>query len=110
MNRLTMLGDGGAATWAYRAAPQIWKQYSAERKREVRAAPERPDPAKWSDRGIYAAWLGHATVLLKIDGVTILTDPVLSTRIGLNFASFTIGIKRLVAPALAVPELPEIDL
>jgi L-ascorbate metabolism protein UlaG (beta-lactamase superfamily) len=76
----------------------------------VRAAPERPDPAKWSDRGIYAAWLGHSTVLLKIDGVTILTDPVLSTRIGLNFASLTIGIKRLVAPALAAPELPEIDV
>jgi L-ascorbate metabolism protein UlaG (beta-lactamase superfamily) len=49
-------------------------------------------------------------VLLKIDGTTILTDPVFSDRIGLNFGLFTLGVKRLVAPALAVRELPKIDL
>ena len=41
-----------------------------------------------------------ATVLLKVDGITILTDPVFSTRVGLNFGPLTVGIKRLVAPAL----------
>jgi L-ascorbate metabolism protein UlaG (beta-lactamase superfamily) len=59
---------------------------------------------------LYAAWLGHTTVLLKLDGVTILTDPVLGNRVGLNFGPMTVGLKRLVAPALRVDQLPKIDL
>jgi len=39
---------------------------------------------------------------LKIEGTTILTDPVFSTRAGLNFGLFTLGVKRLMAPALAI--------
>jgi L-ascorbate metabolism protein UlaG (beta-lactamase superfamily) len=79
-------------------------------KRDVIAAPHRPQPWLWPDRGLYAAWLGHSTVLLKIDGLTILTDPVFSPRIGLNFGPLTIGFKRLVAPALPVKECPRPDL
>ena len=71
---------------------------------------EQPSPLKWPDRGIHAAWLGHSTVLIKADGVTILTDPVFSARVGLNFGLFTLGLKRLVAPALLPAQLPPIDL
>jgi L-ascorbate metabolism protein UlaG (beta-lactamase superfamily) len=49
-------------------------------------------------------------VLLKIDGVTILTDPVFSTRIGINIGPLTIGLKRLVEPALYVKQMPRPDL
>jgi len=59
---------------------------------------------------LYAAWLGHSTVLLKLDGVTILTDPVLGNRVGLSFGPMTLGLKRQVAPALRVHQLPKIDL
>jgi L-ascorbate metabolism protein UlaG (beta-lactamase superfamily) len=59
---------------------------------------------------LYAAWLGHSTVLLKLDGMTILTDPVLSDRVGLSFGPMTLGLKRLVAPALRLNQLPRIDL
>ena len=59
---------------------------------------------------MHAAWLGHTTVLLKMDGFTILTDPVFSTRIGLDLLLFTVGAKRLVAPALPLADLPAIDL
>jgi L-ascorbate metabolism protein UlaG (beta-lactamase superfamily) len=76
----------------------------------VRPAPARPNPRTWSDRGLYAAWLGHSTVLLKIDGITVLTDPVFSERAGLNLGPVTLGVKRVVAPALRIPELPHIDL
>lgn len=69
-----------------------------------------PDPRKWPDRGFHAAWLGHSTVLLKLNGFTILTDPVFSSRAGLDLRLFTIGIKRMVAPALQVKQLPPIDL
>jgi L-ascorbate metabolism protein UlaG (beta-lactamase superfamily) len=65
---------------------------------------------EWSDRGLHAAWVGHSTVLLKVDGFTILTDPVFSRRVGINVGIGTVGIKRLVAPALTIRELPKIDL
>lgn len=110
MNRVTLLGSNGAAAWAYRTAPLFWQRYSDDRKRDILAAPERPRPSLWSDRGIHAAWLGHTTVLLKIDGVTVLTDPVFSSRIGLSLGLFTVGLKRIVAPALAAGELPKVDL
>jgi len=116
MNRRVLLGSAGLAgvaglgTWAYRAAPFFWKQYSADIKRDVTPAPHRPNPKAWPDRGLHAAWLGHTSVLLKIDGTTILTDPVFSTRIGLGLGLFTLGLKRLVAPALSAAELPKIDL
>ncbi len=45
-----------------------------------------------------------------MDGFTILTDPVFSTRVGIKIGPFTLGIKRLVHPALRFPELPVPDL
>ena len=98
------------ATALYRAAPGFWRQFAKEWNRPVEPPPSRPDPRKWPDRGLFAAWLGHATVLLKIDGYTVLTDPVFSTRAGLNVGPLTLGIKRLVEPALPLENLPEVDL
>ena len=71
----------------------------------------RPDPLSWNDNTLTAAWIGHATVLINFFGRTIVTDPVFSERIGLNVAGlFTLGPKRLVAPALTYEQLPPIDL
>jgi L-ascorbate metabolism protein UlaG (beta-lactamase superfamily) len=116
MQRRTLVGGAGLAgvaglgTWAYRTAPAFWKQYSNDLKRDILAAPGRPDPGQWPDRGLFAAWLGHSTVLLKIDGFTVLTDPVFSRRVGIDLGLFTLGLKRLVEPALELPKLPKIDL
>src|ERR1051325_9908881 len=88
----------------------LWKQYLADLKRDIMPAPENPDPHRWPDRGLFAAWLGHATVLLKIDGFTVVSDPVFSQRVGLNLGLLTLGLKRLVEPALELPRLPKIDL
>ena len=96
--------------WAYRTAPAFWQQYSRDMRRDVLPAPARPDPRAWPDRGLFAAWLGHSTVLLKLDGATILTDPVFSTRIGIDLGLFILGMKRLVEPALSLRDLPKIDL
>ena len=73
-------------------------------------APCKPELSRWSDHDLAAAWLGHATVLLRIGGMTVLTDPVLSNRVGVGLGLVTGGPKRLVAPALSVRELPPIDL
>lgn len=52
-------------------------------------------------------WIGHASALLQIDGVNILTDPVFSERA--SPFSF-IGPKRRVPPGLTLAELPHIDV
>jgi L-ascorbate metabolism protein UlaG (beta-lactamase superfamily) len=105
MENVAALGN-----WAYRFAPTFWERFSADLKRSVLPAPLRPNPKAWTDQGLYAAWLGHSTVLLKVDGVTILTDPVFSTRVGLQFGPMILGLKRLVEPALRPRELPPIDV
>jgi L-ascorbate metabolism protein UlaG (beta-lactamase superfamily) len=73
-------------------------------------APFKPHPERWAATGLHAAWLGHSTVLLQIDGFTILTDPVLGARCGIRMGPVTVGLRRLVAPALTLSELPHIDL
>ena len=70
----------------------------------------RPDLTRWTDSELAAVWIGHATILLRIAGMTILTDPVFSSRIGVGFGLVTAGPQRLVAPALTVRQLPKIDL
>jgi N-acyl-phosphatidylethanolamine-hydrolysing phospholipase D len=52
-------------------------------------------------------WVGHASVLMQLGGLNVLTDPMFSERASpLTF----MGPKRHVAPGLALSELPHIDL
>jgi L-ascorbate metabolism protein UlaG (beta-lactamase superfamily) len=69
-----------------------------------------PDLTNWDQHDLAAAWIGHATVLLRVGGMTVLTDPVLVNRVGVGLGLCTGGPRRLVAPALAIHELPKIDL
>jgi L-ascorbate metabolism protein UlaG (beta-lactamase superfamily) len=51
-------------------------------------------------------WVGHATVLLRVGGLSVLTDPHFSERASpISFA----GPKRVVPPVPALDELPHID-
>src|SRR6185369_16438340 len=51
-------------------------------------------------------WIGHAAFLVRMDGVTFLTDPMFSARASpLAFA----GPKRLVPPGVPLDALPPID-
>src|SRR5215472_4366465 len=102
--------DNLRRTLSYRSAPALLQRLSAERKRPILPAPHRPRPAFWANKGLFAAWLGHSTVLLRIDGVTVITDPVLGRRVGVRVGPMTVGLKRLVEPALRLGDLPKIDL
>lgn len=55
-----------------------------------------------------ASWLGHATALLRVGDLTVLTDPVLAGRIGPRVAGRTVGVSRLMRPPFGVP--PPIDV
>jgi L-ascorbate metabolism protein UlaG (beta-lactamase superfamily) len=94
-----------------RWASHLWREAIVKSWEPIAPAFAKPNPATWSDPRVTAAWLGHATVLINFFGINILTDPVLFSRIGIRVPFlFTIGPKRLTAPALSVDELPKIDI
>ncbi len=102
------LGMAGYAV--YRQAPIFFDQFGEELFKTIAKAPAKPNPQGWNSAGLNVAWLGHATTLIQLDGFTILTDPVFSNRCGIDLLVGTMGPKRLVEPALTIPELPKIDL
>lgn len=69
-----------------------------------------PNLKHWENHELAALWIGHATVLLRIGEKTILTDPVMSSRIGIDLGLITCGPRRFFAPALSVRKLPKLDL
>jgi L-ascorbate metabolism protein UlaG (beta-lactamase superfamily) len=72
---------------------------------------ERPVPWELVCDPITITWIGHTTFLIRLDGTTILTDPVFGPRIGIRLAgSITVGLSRLVPAALRMRELPPLDL
>src|SRR3984885_9361832 len=83
----------GAARYARKAAPEYFKRYREERRCAVPAAPFTPHPKRWAETGLHAAWLGHSTVLLKVDGFTILTDPILGVDSGGCMGPGALGLR-----------------
>lgn len=80
-----------------------------------RRVPTRPLPAAdplgiWKrapQSGLRATWLGHSTVLLEIDGLRVLTDPVWGSRAS-PFPM--LGPKRFQPVPVALRSLPPLDL
>ncbi len=54
-----------------------------------------------------ATWINHSTVLLKLGGTTILTDPIFSNHVG---PLPWLGIKRKIPPSHTLQSLPPIDI
>jgi len=54
----------------------------------------------------YVAWIGHATILIKLGDTTIITDPLFSK----NSGPLIFGPKRYVDSAIKLNELPKTDL
>jgi L-ascorbate metabolism protein UlaG (beta-lactamase superfamily) len=88
----------------------LWREWTVESWRPIAPASAKPQPTEWNDTQVTIAWIGHATVLINFFGIRILTDPVLFSRIGIRLPGFTVGPKRLTAPALEFDELPKIDI
>lgn len=61
---------------------------------------------KERENGIKVTMIGHASILLQIEGYNILVDPVWSPRIG---PVFFIGKKRVNPPGVPFSHLPPID-
>lgn len=59
------------------------------------------DTYKKHDRGISITWIGHASFLIQLDTITILTDPI--------FGSPSRLFPRVVPPGISPEKLPKID-
>lgn len=80
------------------------------------AEPHQPVPVHQVDPALFAqaptsglrlTWFGHSTMLIEIDGLRVLTDPVWSERISpVTWA----GPRRWYPPLIALDQLPSIDV
>jgi len=79
--------------------PAVWATWPKHIENKAYAPPEGDAPS--------VTFIGHSTFLIRLPGLTILTDPVFSERCS---PSQRIGPRRVRAPGLALEALPEIDL
>ena len=93
-------GLGDLLRWMATRKPGPWRKWT-----EV---PPAPSPPRRVGRGqMRVTFVNHATVLIQMDGVNILADPIWSERCSpVSFA----GPKRVVPPGLRFDQLPPIDV
>jgi N-acyl-phosphatidylethanolamine-hydrolysing phospholipase D len=86
---------------------RLWNGPSQKRDYNFPLAKNDPAYLKSNGNKTTVTWIGHATVLLQVNGKTILTDPQFSGRA----SPFQwIGPKRVVPPGVALEDLPRIDI
>jgi len=73
----------------------------------VEAAPGVRPPTRVGAGELRVTFVGHATLLVQVDGVNVLTDPVWSDRVG---PVAWLGSKRVRPPGLRFDDLPPIDV
>lgn len=56
--------------------------------------------------GLRVTWLGHSTLIIEMDGMRVLVDPVWGERAS---PSQFLGSRRFYAPPLALADLPDVD-
>ena len=93
------------------AGPTLTDFLCGGERRVPRAALPSQDPrGVWRrppSTGLRATWLGHSTVLIEIDGLRVLTDPVWGARAS---PSQLVGPKRFQPVPVPLAALPPIDL
>jgi L-ascorbate metabolism protein UlaG (beta-lactamase superfamily) len=89
---------GALVRWLLSRRPAPWRQWSD-------AQPGAPPPRR-SER-LRITFINHATFLLQLDGINVLTDPIWSERASpVSWA----GPRRRRPPGIRLPDLPPIDL
>jgi L-ascorbate metabolism protein UlaG (beta-lactamase superfamily) len=90
----------------------LWRFLTNREERTPRKTlgPFRTDPGVYQippESGLRVTWMGHSSMLLEIDGLRVLVDPVWDQRAApVEWA----GPKRFFAPPLELEELPRIDV
>ena len=95
-----MKGVSDAVTWASTRHPGPWSAY-----RDVPPGP--PPPREVGPGKMRVTFINHATTLVQLDDVNVLTDPIYSKRCSpVDFA----GPKRVRPPGIRFEDLPRIDV
>jgi len=82
--------------WNLKRKPETWNWINSEYKK----------PVENSKNGIVLTFINHSTVLIQINGINILTDPIYRE----NVYPFYRRAKRHRNPAIKLEDLPKIDL
>jgi L-ascorbate metabolism protein UlaG (beta-lactamase superfamily) len=79
--------------------PSVWSPWPKHIQNTLYPAPTGPTPS--------ITFIGHSCFLIRLPGLTILTDPVFSKRCS---PVQSLGPKRVRAPGISLHDLPNIDL
>jgi L-ascorbate metabolism protein UlaG (beta-lactamase superfamily) len=91
---------GSFLDWQLNRKQGPWKEWND-------VPPGAPPPERVARGGLRVTLINHATVLLQLDGLNILTDPIYSERCSpVSFA----GPKRVRPPGIRFEDLPPIDV
>ena len=90
---------GNLLKWQAERKPGPWREYREE---PAGAPPPREVPLG----GLRVTFINHATTLLQLDGINVLTDPIYAERASpFDFA----GPRRVRPPGIRFTDLPRID-
>src|SRR5580704_12542805 len=93
-------GGGSVLKWLLTRRPASWRKW-------IDAPPGATPPERVNDGKIRATFIGHSTLLIQLEGLNILCDPIWSHRASpLSW----IGPPRHRAPGIDFDQLPTIDL
>jgi L-ascorbate metabolism protein UlaG (beta-lactamase superfamily) len=86
--------------WQFERERGFWPEW-------IESEPGPAPPARVGDGRMRVTWVNHATLLLQVENLNILTDPIWSERT--SPVSF-LGPRRHRAPGLRLRDLPPIDV
>lgn len=97
---LQQAGFGDFLRWMLHREPGPWREWTD-------ATPGAPPPLRVSDERLRVTFVNHSTVLVQMDGVNMLTDPIWSERA----SPFSwIGPHRVRPPGVRFEDLPPIHV
>jgi L-ascorbate metabolism protein UlaG (beta-lactamase superfamily) len=93
-------GEGSFLKWQLTRQRGFWPEW-------IEAEPGPPPPDQVGDGRLRVTFVNHATLLVQLDGLNILTDPIWSERCSpVSFA----GPKRHRPPGIRFDDLPRVDV
>jgi L-ascorbate metabolism protein UlaG (beta-lactamase superfamily) len=92
-------GFGDLIKWQMTRDRGPWKEWTD-------AAPGPPPPERVGRGELRVTFINHATTLIQMDGLNILTDPVWSDVVG---PALDVGPRRVRPPGIRFEDLPPID-